>query len=63
MPDWVQYVRQNLCLSQLQPEREAEIVEDLAEQLGEAYAEALRLGLTRRKPKPPLCNMWPIGWR
>ncbi len=45
MPDWVQYVRQNLRLSHLQPEREAEIIEDLAEQLGEAYAEALRLGL------------------
>lgn len=46
MPDWVEYVRQNLRLSHLRPEREAEIVEDLAEQLGEAYPDALQRGLS-----------------
>ena len=46
MPDWSKYVRQNLQLSHLRPEREAEIVEDLAEQLDEAYQEALQRGLT-----------------
>jgi hypothetical protein len=34
MPDWSKYVRQNLQLSHLRTEREAEIVEDLAVQLG-----------------------------
>jgi predicted permease len=43
-PDWAQYVRQNLPLSGLRVEREAEVIEDLAEQLEEAYAEALHRG-------------------
>lgn len=46
MPDWAKFVRQNLRLSHLRPEREAEIVEDIAEQLDEAYAEALQRGLS-----------------
>lgn len=46
MPDWARYVRQNLRLSRLQVEREAEVVEELAEQLDEAYAEALQRGLS-----------------
>jgi predicted permease len=49
MPDWAQYVRQNLRLSHLRPEREAEIVEDLAAQLDEAYTEALQRGLTSQQ--------------
>jgi len=49
MPDWSKYVRQNLQLSVLRPEREAEIVEDLAEQLNEAYEEALQRGLTSQQ--------------
>jgi predicted permease len=49
MPDWPEYVRQNLRLANLRPEREAEIVEDLAEQLGEAYAEARQRGLTSQQ--------------
>jgi predicted permease len=49
MPDWSKYVRQNLQLSHLRPEREAEIVEDLAEQLDEAYEEALQRGLTSQQ--------------
>lgn len=46
MPDWAQYVRQNLRLSGLEAEREAEVIEDLAEQLEDAYAEALQRGLS-----------------
>jgi predicted permease len=49
MPDWSKYVRQNLRLSHLRPEREAEIVEDLAEQLDEAYQEGLHRGLTAQQ--------------
>jgi len=46
MPDWVQYVRQNLRLSHLTVEREAEVIEDLAQQLEDAYVEALHRGLS-----------------
>ncbi|HVN08973.1 MAG TPA: ABC transporter permease [Patescibacteria group bacterium] len=46
MPDWKQYVRKNLRASNLRPEREAEIVDDLAQQLEEAYGDALKRGLT-----------------
>jgi predicted permease len=44
MPDWPLYVRQHLRLTGFPPEREAEIVEELAQQLEDAYSEALRLG-------------------
>src|SRR6201986_1004957 len=46
MRDWGQYVRQNLRLSGLKVEREAEVIEDLAQQLEDAYAEALQRGLS-----------------
>jgi len=46
MRDWTKYVRENLRLPMLRPEREAEIVEDLARQLDDAYREALDSGLT-----------------
>ena len=46
MPDWSQYIRENLRLRGLRPEREAEIIEDLAQQLGDAYREALDGGKT-----------------
>jgi predicted permease len=46
MPDWAQYVRQNLGVPRLQPEREAEIVEELAGQLEQAYAEAIERGMS-----------------
>ena len=49
MPDWAKFVRQNLRLSHLRPEREAEIVEDLSEQLDEAYSEALQRGLSSQQ--------------
>jgi predicted permease len=44
MPDWSAYVRQSLRLRGFRPEREAEIVEEVAHQLEDAYSEALRLG-------------------
>src|SRR5580704_3547238 len=46
MPDWHGYVRRRLVLPGLRPERHAEIVEDLARQLDEAYQEARRSGAT-----------------
>jgi predicted permease len=46
MSDWTKYVRANLRLRAVRPEREAEIVEDLARQLDDAYREALSGGAT-----------------
>lgn len=44
MREWAPFVRQRLTLSGFVPEREAEIVEDLARQLDDAYREALAGG-------------------
>src|SRR5882724_3267918 len=44
MPDWASYVRKNLRLRAVRPEREAEIIEDLARQLDDAYRDGLRHG-------------------
>jgi putative ABC transport system permease protein len=44
MPDWSAYVREHLQLRGFRPERESEIVEEIAQQLDEAYQEALRAG-------------------
>src|SRR5580704_1064653 len=46
MADWTQYIRQNLQLSHLTVEREAEVIEDLAQQLGDAFTDALSRGLS-----------------
>src|SRR5215472_6342028 len=46
MPDWLRYVRDHLSLVGCPATREAEIVEELADQLEDAYQEALRLGLS-----------------
>jgi hypothetical protein len=48
MRDWSQYVRQHLSLLDCRPEREAEVVEELAQQLDDAYQEALQAGLDER---------------
>ncbi len=45
MPDWKRHVRDNLSLDGLDPAREASIVEDLAQQLEDAYQDALDDGL------------------
>ena len=44
MPDWPEYVRRHLRLSGFRPEREAEIIEEVALQMEDAYFEAVRLG-------------------
>ena len=44
MPDWPEYVRRRLRLSGFCPEREAEIIEEVARQMEDAYSEALRMG-------------------
>jgi putative ABC transport system permease protein len=46
MPDWPDYVRGHLSLRGVRPDREAEIVEDLARQLDDAYREALVAGMS-----------------
>jgi predicted permease len=46
MPDWAEFVRARLRLRNVRPEREAEIVEDLARQLDDAYREALANGVS-----------------
>jgi putative ABC transport system permease protein len=45
MPDWREYVRQHLSLRNCPPGREVEIIEELAQQLDEAYQEGLQSGL------------------
>ena len=44
MPDWRKYVRERLRLPGLRAEREAEIVEDLAQHLEDLYLGALKRG-------------------
>jgi predicted permease len=51
MPDWRQYVRDRLRLTSLREVREAEIVEDLARQLEDAYREARRAGATQAEAR------------
>src|SRR5690348_1685379 len=46
MPDWRLYVRDHLPLLHVSPERESEIVRELALQIDQAYSEALAAGLT-----------------
>src|SRR5258708_14176964 len=46
MPDWNEYVREHLSLPKCSPERETEIVEELAQQLDDAYQEGLLSGLS-----------------
>jgi predicted permease len=49
MPDWIAHVRRNLRLRGFRPEREAEIVEEVARQLEDAYTDALRLGASEER--------------
>src|SRR5271169_3072558 len=51
MPDWFAYVQRNLRLRGFRPEREAEIVEEVARQLEDAYAETLRLGASPQQAR------------
>jgi len=45
MPDWKQYVRNRLGPLGLSPEREYEVVEELAQQLEQEYADAIARGV------------------
>ena len=49
MPEWTQYVRQHLPRVQAGPERENDIVAELALQLEAAYEEGIARGLTKRE--------------
>ncbi len=49
MPDWPAYVRERLQLGELRPEREGEIVEEVARQLEDAYEDALGRGLDEKQ--------------
>jgi predicted permease len=58
MPDWKQYIRTELPPLRVKPAREAEIIEELAAQVEQAYQEALTTGLdenqAERKAKAQL---------
>jgi putative ABC transport system permease protein len=49
MPSWVEYVREYLSLPNCRPECEAQIVEELAQQLDDAYQESLQSGLSEQE--------------
>jgi hypothetical protein len=49
MPDWRGYVRERLPAISCPPEREAEIIEEVAQQLQDVYASALRTGASREE--------------
>jgi len=49
MPDWSAYVRRRLHLDGFRPEREAEVLEEVARQLEDAYHEARRLGANEQE--------------
>ncbi|HSE40431.1 MAG TPA: hypothetical protein VLH08_06655, partial [Acidobacteriota bacterium] len=51
MDDWKKYVRDHFQTSNIRPEREAEIVEELAQQLDEVYNDALRNGLNEEQAR------------
>src|SRR5215510_14052728 len=46
MPNWNHIVREHLAVLRLPPEREIEIVEELALHMEAAYEDALRVGLS-----------------
>src|SRR2546428_460913 len=46
MPDWKEYVRQNLTLNRALPEQESEAIDEVARQLEDAYTDALGRGLS-----------------
>ncbi|MEJ7618632.1 MAG: ABC transporter permease [Pyrinomonadaceae bacterium] len=47
MPDWKEEIRRRLSRLRLQPTREAEIIEELAQHLDDLYEESLRGGATK----------------
>ena len=61
MPDWKQSVRERLAALQLPPERESEIVEELALHLEAAYEDALAAGLSATEAEA--CAVQGYDWR
>ncbi len=51
LSQWSSFVREHLRFSGVRPEREAEIVEDLARQMDDAYREALASGSTESEAR------------
>ena len=49
MPDWNKYVREHLSIPKCPPEREAEIIEELAQQFDDVYQEGLLSGLSAQE--------------
>ena len=49
MPDWKHYVRQNLAPLKLGPERELEMVDEMAQHLEAVYEDALAAGATEHE--------------
>src|ERR1044071_4995970 len=46
MPDWNAYVRAHLSMTGLRPDREQDVVDDIAGQLEEVYREGIGRGLS-----------------
>src|SRR5215468_241751 len=61
MPDWKQIVREHLAVLRLPPEREIEIVEELALHLETAYEDALADGLSAAEAEA--CALQRYDWR
>ena len=57
MPNWNHIVCEHLAALRLPPEREIEIVEELALHLEAAYEDALADGFSERKPKSAPCGV------
>lgn len=62
MPDWRRYVREHLPALHLTPEREAEIAEELADQLETAYQEGRAEGLNEREAELRALQQFP-DWK
>src|SRR5580704_8979049 len=62
MPDWKRYIQKHLPPLRIKPEREAEIAEELAAQLDQAYQEALRGGEAPDAAEQIACKQFP-SWQ
>ena len=61
MPDWSRLVRERLPALHVRPERENEIVAELALQLDQAFADAVAGGAGRGGSAAPRWHKWAIG--
>ena len=62
MPDWVKFVCEHLSLRDCPGDCQAQIVEEIAEQLEDAYQEALRPGVSEEEAFEAACRHVP-DWR